>query len=362
MLPAFSSATQLAAITLARVGAADACGAGRDHAVPAQPADLARVVIVGTSGAGKTTFAEALAAVLGGTAQDLDPLFWGPDWTPKPAQVFRQLVAQAIAGERWVVAGNYADVRGLIWSRASCVIWLNYSFTVVLWRSLKRTLYRASTRKPLWHGNAESFRRSFFSRDSILLWVLTTYARRRRNYAALRAAGEFAQLRWIEFRHPREAQQFLQALRDAAPGQPAGAGMSALLPVTGGCLCGAIRYTCASPLGPANYCHCADCRRVTGSAFNIGIRVDVANLQVAGSPSAFVHAGGSGQPVTRQFCGDCGSPLFTLHPARPESIWLRAGTLDNPDLVRPAYEAWTSSKVPWAHPSADLIRYSRNRQ
>lgn len=129
----------------------------------------------------------------------------------------------------------------------------------------------------------------------------------------------------------------------------------------GGCLCGAIRYRIAGPLGPANYCHCSDCRRVTGGAFNIGVRVDARSLVVSGEAAWYAHPGGSGQSVRRAFCPRCGSPLFTTHPARLDSVWVRAGTLDDPTQVKPEYEAWADSKVEWAHPPPQLKAYARNR-
>jgi hypothetical protein len=63
-------------------------------------------------------------------------------------------------------------------------------------------------------------------------------------------------------------------------------------PVTGGCLCGSIRYRYEGEIGPANYCHCGDCRRCTGSAFNIGVRVAARGFRlVDGNPKAFNKTG-----------------------------------------------------------------------
>ncbi|SMC22615.1 Uncharacterized conserved protein [Andreprevotia lacus DSM 23236] len=130
---------------------------------------------------------------------------------------------------------------------------------------------------------------------------------------------------------------------------------------SGGCLCGAVRYRYPLPLGAANYCHCVDCRRVTGSAFNIGIRLEQALLQISGVLRSYSHAGGSGQAVERLFCGQCGSPLFTRHPARPESVWVRAGGLDDPALVQPGWASWASQRVAWAVPPEGLTEFPRNR-
>ena len=174
-----------------------------------------RIVVVGTSCAGKSTFAQALAEVSACSRIELDALHWGPNWQPKPAEEFRRLVAEAAGSESWVADGNYGAVRESLWPRASAIVWLNYSYPRVLWQALVRTVTRCVTREPLWHGNRESVWRSFFSRESILVWVATTYHRRQREFAALRISGHFPHLTWYEFRHPRQAQQWL-ALRQNA--------------------------------------------------------------------------------------------------------------------------------------------------
>lgn len=171
-----------------------------------------RVVVVGSSGAGKTTWARALARSLGCRHIELDELFWGPGWTQKSPTEFRRLVAAAVAADAWVVEGNYSTVRDLIWPRAEAVVWLNLGFVRVLGRSLRRTLARVVSRQPLWHGNRESLARALLSRRSILWWVITTFHRRRRQFAALRAAGVYPHLAWFEIRRPAQADRCLRLL------------------------------------------------------------------------------------------------------------------------------------------------------
>jgi adenylate kinase family enzyme len=174
---------------------------------------LERVIVVGTSCCGKTVFARRLAHALGSPHIELDALYWGPDWIPKPEAEFRRLTEVATATPRWVVDGNYGVVRDLLWPRATSVVWLNYRFPTVLGRALRRTIRRAVSRERLFSGNRESFTRSFLSRDSILVWVLSTHGRRRRCYEALRTTRQFPRIHWLEFRRPREAEAFLEAVR-----------------------------------------------------------------------------------------------------------------------------------------------------
>jgi adenylate kinase family enzyme len=174
-----------------------------------------RVVVVGTSCCGKTLFSRQLAQSLGYPYVELDELYWAPSWTPKPENEFRRLVAVAASAPRWVAEGNYGRIREVLWPRATTIVWLNYSFLTVFFRALRRTLHRIVTKKKLWHGNRESVVRSFFSRDSILVWVITTFHRRRKEFAVLRASGKYPHLSWVEFRRPSDAQVYLRSLTSA---------------------------------------------------------------------------------------------------------------------------------------------------
>jgi hypothetical protein len=132
--------------------------------------------------------------------------------------------------------------------------------------------------------------------------------------------------------------------------------------LSGGCLCGTVKYKYSGQFGPANYCHCRDCRRVTGSAFNVGIRLDASGLRViAGQVKGFTKIGSSGNVITREFCLQCGSPLFTRTPTKPEIVWVKAGSVDQPELIEPAYQIWTNSQVLWAHIPPELPSYCENR-
>jgi adenylate kinase family enzyme len=172
---------------------------------------LRRVVVVGSSCSGKTTFARALAALLGSTPIELDALHWGPDWTPKTEAEFRRLADAATSAPCWVADGNYRIVRDIVWPRATSIVWLNLAFPTVFGRALRRTLRRSLTAETLFAGNRESLARALLSRESILLWVLQTHGRRRREFRALRDSG-YA-LPWYEFRRPAEAAAFLHSLQ-----------------------------------------------------------------------------------------------------------------------------------------------------
>ncbi len=126
---------------------------------------LSRVVVVGCSGSGKSTFARALACAWNLPWVELDGLYWGPDWQPRPEEAFLHDVDVATRGERWVVDGNYRRTRDIVWPRATTVVWLNYRFAKVFGRSLRRTVRRSVTHEALFAGNRESLWRSFATRD-----------------------------------------------------------------------------------------------------------------------------------------------------------------------------------------------------
>jgi adenylate kinase family enzyme len=174
--------------------------------------EMTRVIVIGTSCVGKTTFARSLARVLGFPHVEMDALYWQPNWIPRASDEFRALIAQAIAQDHWVTDGNYSVVRDLVWSRATTVIWLNYVFPLVLWRALIRTARRVLTQEELYSGNRESLRMALFSRESILWWVLTSFHRRRKQYREFFSTRPSSQLVYVELRNPSEARHFLAGL------------------------------------------------------------------------------------------------------------------------------------------------------
>ena len=168
-----------------------------------------RIVVVGMAGAGKTTMGRRLSGLAGLPHVELDSLHWGPDWEPRLPQ-FRDEVQQAAAGDSWVMDGNYSTVREVLWPRAQLVIWLNLPFTTVLRRVFVRTVQRSWHGTTLWHGNRESWRRSFLSRDSLLWWVIRHQAHYQRQFGDLRASGKYPQLQWVELRTPCEVEAFVR--------------------------------------------------------------------------------------------------------------------------------------------------------
>jgi adenylate kinase family enzyme len=172
-----------------------------------------RIVVVGTSGSGKTTMTRALSQRLGVPHLELDAINWGPGWTQAPRDVFRAQVDAATDAAAWACDGNYSSVRHLVWTKADTLVWLDYPMTVVFPRVVRRTLRRTFTGEELWNGNRERLWTQLCTRDSLLLWVLTTWRKHRRNYPKLIASDAYRHLRVYRFRHPSEAERWLGTVR-----------------------------------------------------------------------------------------------------------------------------------------------------
>ena len=176
--------------------------------------DLQRTVVVGTTGSGKSTAAVRLANALGEPYVELDAINWQPNWVglmDTDVSQFRSRVAEAVGGDTWVVDGNYSAVRDVIWPRATAVVWLDYSFSLILWRLLRRTLRRTLGGETLWAGNRETVWRAF-SRDSLLLWAFKSHWRRRRSLCRLFNEPEQAHLVLIRMRRPADTERWLRGL------------------------------------------------------------------------------------------------------------------------------------------------------
>jgi len=176
-----------------------------------------RLVVIGTTSSGKSTLARRLANQLGLEFVELDALHWEANWQEAPDDVFRRRTEAAILGASWAVAGNYHQVRDLVWRRAQALVWLDYSFPRVFWQLTMRTIKRLTTREVLWGKNTERLwtHLKLWSADSLFHWLFKTYWRRRREYPQLFAEPRYAHLAVFRFRSPREVDKWLAGLPDS---------------------------------------------------------------------------------------------------------------------------------------------------
>ncbi|GGO22532.1 EutP/PduV family microcompartment system protein [Deinococcus humi] len=183
---------------------------------------MRRIIVIGTTGSGKTTLAQAVAARLGLPHGEQDSWNHLAGWQEAPLSQFRAAVETFTAQPAWVMDGNYTKARDIGWARADTLVWLDYPGQVVFWRVLSRTFRRVLGRQELWNGNRETWRGAVQA-DAPLRWLFRTHWRRRRETPGL--AASYSNLTLIRLRSPREAQRWLQSLtpagESARPPRPA---------------------------------------------------------------------------------------------------------------------------------------------
>ena len=172
-----------------------------------------RIVVVGTTGSGKTTLARQIAQKLDMPHVEFDAYRVGPNWTETPDDVFRERLRQALQGDTWVGDGNYYSIaRDIIWTRATLLVWLDYPICIVMWRLFWRTLRWGVLGQELWNGNNERLWPHFFSRKSLFLYALRTHWQRRGAIPLALAEPERTHLDLIHLRSPKATWEWVKTL------------------------------------------------------------------------------------------------------------------------------------------------------
>nr|WP_238484659.1 AAA family ATPase [Rahnella bonaserana] len=176
-----------------------------------------KVNVIGTSGSGKSTLARGISQKLNIPYIELDALFWRADWQGTPdEQFFARLEEKMAASDSWVIDGNYKRTQPVKWRNIDLIVWVDYSFGRTLFQAVKRAATRAWGGQEIWPGtgNYETFRKSFFSRESIILWTLKTYRKNRRQYEALLRDPAWQHVRFVRLRSPQQTEVFLSDLTE----------------------------------------------------------------------------------------------------------------------------------------------------
>ena len=132
-------------------------------------------------------------------------------------------------------------------------------------------------------------------------------------------------------------------------------------PLTGGCLCGGVRFEVTAAPVSASYCHCTRCQRRTGTAASANARLERGSLRILSGEElvrAYTPEGG----FAKCFCSNCGSALWSRSPDDPEVVGVRLGAFDTDPGVRPEHRQYVAYAAPWEPiPDDGLPRYPESK-
>ncbi|MFV1962774.1 MAG: adenylate kinase [Acidimicrobiia bacterium] len=181
---------------------------------------MERVVVIGSTGSGKTTVASRLASALNLPQLELDSVNHQPGWAQLPHDQFQDAVAAFVTKERWVVDGNYTShgMKEVLWPLADTFVWLDMPRRVIMRRVVFRTIRRVATREELWNGNREPWT-NFYHRDperNIIVWAWTRYDHVRDKYEQCMYDGTWSHASVHHLRSPVGVGRFLSLVEEEA--------------------------------------------------------------------------------------------------------------------------------------------------
>lgn len=169
-----------------------------------------RINVVGTSGSGKSTFARQIAAKCNLPYVEMDALFWKPNWTESTDEEFFPRLEEALSSDDWVLDGNYQRTQPIKWRRVQTVVYLDLPLRVVLYRMIRRCLVRGLKREELWAGNRESLWKHLFTRDSMILWTISSFPKLRRRYTDAFEMPEHSHIKFVRLCSRKETEDFIE--------------------------------------------------------------------------------------------------------------------------------------------------------
>jgi hypothetical protein len=127
----------------------------------------------------------------------------------------------------------------------------------------------------------------------------------------------------------------------------------------GGCLCGQVRYSANVEPSFVGVCHCRNCQKQAGTAFSVVIAIPKSLLSIKGHLKTFHDVGDSGQPVLRNFCPECGSPITSDCAVMPDLVFIKSGTLDDTSWLDPKLHVYCSSAQRWTPIPEDSRKFAK---
>lgn len=176
---------------------------------------MKRINVIGTSGSGKSHFSQRLAKKLQIQYIELDAIHWQPNWQGLEDHIFFNQLETMLMADTWVLDGNYSKTNAIKWQYVDTIIWLNFSFWHTFRQVVNRSIKRAWSKGEIWAGtgNRESFRKSFFHSDSVILWMLSNYTKTRKKYTKLFDDPQLKGVNRIRLSSQQQMDNFLATVR-----------------------------------------------------------------------------------------------------------------------------------------------------
>lgn len=115
--------------------------------------------------------------------------------------------------------------------------------------------------------------------------------------------------------------------------------------ISGGCLCGAVRYQGSAEPAFVAFCHCRDCQKASGGPYSANVAVPAGSVSVTGPVKQ--HCASGERPLVRNFCSGCGAQIMIEGGSLTGLRLIQAGTLDDPSWVEPSVHIFCASAQPW---------------
>ena len=129
--------------------------------------------------------------------------------------------------------------------------------------------------------------------------------------------------------------------------------------ITGGCLCGKVRFVANAEPAFVGVCHCRSCQRNSGSAFAVVMGFPSAAVSIQGELKTYTDTADSGKHLFRRFCPECGSSISSEAEVMPGMIMLKAGSMDDPSVVKPVMQIYCDSAQPWVSLGGELKSFQK---
>ncbi|EQC48910.1 AAA domain protein [Bacteriovorax sp. BSW11_IV] len=178
---------------------------------------MKKILVIGTSGSGKSTFANKLSKKLSIPHFQLDALQFKDNWEIKEDSEFFSAIENSLKNDSWIIDGNYGRTHHLTWPKADTVIWIDLPLWLTLYQNFSRSFKRALTKEIIWEGlnNRESFK-MLFSKESVTLWALKTYKTNRERYTHRMSDPKLSHIKFHHLKSRRDIRNFLQKINREA--------------------------------------------------------------------------------------------------------------------------------------------------